>query len=567
MTRLTQTGDVIGTPGYMSPEQALAEPLDGRSDIFSVGIMLYEMLTGRNPFGTESPVATIRRVIEAYPDDLFHVDPTIPLEVEELVGRMLAKDPARRFPNAIEAMQAVTLCISLPTGADAREAFHRFLQGPSKYREERRQALSRAHLQKGKSLLETPSASPELALWEIFQAHKADEESAEASQLLETVSSKAGARATTRIENAKILELEEKLRADPQNVPLLLQLAKLYKLERDFIGMMRFFLKLKRLKISDAYLEGQIDSLVAPPGPHGSAGGRPTSRGASAARPVPPPKKAIHRASGWLMVGLPALFLLGGAFLAGRSIWREASVSRVTPRPVAPAERSDPTVKPRGDAGAVIARARKVVETGDNSAAIEILDGWTRNPANAAHPEMGRVLMELASVNDKVGRSEKALAIYGRLIDLSAPEILEARAARGDLLFRLDPDGRAEADFRALRDSGDPTWLPVAHFYLGKISQRQNNLGLALDHFETLAQKFPQHDLANEACLLAGRLRLAAGSLSEATVLAQQAQGHSRVGGDVHRQASELLAQIQAKSGEGASADGAAQLQPANSSQ
>lgn len=566
MTRLTQTGDVIGTPAYMSPEQALAEPVDGRSDIFSVGILLYEMLTGRNPFGTDNPVTTIRRVIDAYPDDLFRLEPTIPMEVEELVGRMLAKDPSRRFPTAMDALQAVTLCIHPPGGMNARDAFHRFLQGPSRYLEERRQAISRAHLQKGKSLLESKAAAPEVALWEIYQAHKADEGSSEASELYKTVSSKAGARLTVLTENAKILDLEEKLRAEPQNVQLLLQLAKLYKLERDFISMMRFFLKLKRLKISDTYLEGQVDSLVAPLDLGPGASTRLTSRAAGAARPAPPPPEKSHTTPKWLLAGLPALFLVGG-YLAIRTIWTEASASTVRKRPAHSVALAGSQHQAHGDAGAVIVRARRVAETGDNSAAIEMLDAWTRNPANAAHPDMGRVLLELAAVNDKVGRSENALAIYGQLIEKNAPERLEARAARGDLLFRLDPDGKAEADFRALRDSGDPTWVPVAHFYLGRILQRQNNLGLALEHFETLAQKFPQHDLANEACLLAARLRLAAGSLPEATDLAQQAQQHSKVGGEVHRQATELLSQIQAKQGGAVSSEVVVPVQPATSNQ
>jgi serine/threonine protein kinase len=567
MTRLTQTGDVIGTPAYMSPEQALSAPLDARSDIFSVGVLLYEMLTGRNPFETDNPITTLRRVIEDHPDDLFRLDPTLPMEVEELIQKMLAKDPSRRFPTAMEALQATTLCIELPGGTDVREAFRRFLQGPSRYSEERRQARSRAHLQKGKSLLESRAAPPEVALWEIFQAHKADEDSPEASQLYQTISSKAGARLTVQAENVKILDLEEKLRSDPQNVQLLLQLAKLYKLERDVINMMRFFLKLKRLKISDVYVEGQVDSLLASleEGP-GSASVGPTPRSAAERRALAAAKEATRPASKWLWAGLPVLLLVGG-YLAARSIWKDASTSTVKPRPVRSAELSHPDARARGDTGAIIARARKVAETGDNSAAMGLLDAWTRNSANTAHPDMGRVLMELGALNDKVGRSERALAIYGQVVEQKTPAGLEARALRGDLLFRLDRAGDAEGDFRFLRDSGDPMWVPVAHFFLGMIAHKQNNLDVALDHFETLARRFPQHDLANDACLRAARLRLAAGSFSEAAALAQQAQEHSQVGGEVHRQASELLKEIEMKKAGGATSEVPASPQPISATQ
>jgi len=110
-------------------------------------------------------------------------------------------------------------------------------------------------------------------------------------------------------------------------------------------------------------------------------------------------------------------------------------------------------------------------------------------------------------------------------------------------------------------------WVPVAHFFLGMIAHKQNNLDLALDHFETLARRFPQHDLANDACLRAARLRLAGGSLSEAAALAQQAQEHSQVGGEVHRQASELLKQIEEKKGGGASSEVPAASPPTTATQ
>src|SRR5262249_6276477 len=135
---------------------------------------------------------------------------------------------------------------------------------------------------------------------------------------------------------------------------------------------------------------------------------RPTSR--SGGEAAAPPKRASHSSSKWLLVALPVLFLVGG-YLAVRSIWNEAEASRAKARAAASAAASSTKARPRGDAGTVISRARKVADSGDNSAAMEILDAWTRNPANAGHPDLGRVELELAALNDKVGRSDQALAI------------------------------------------------------------------------------------------------------------------------------------------------------------
>lgn len=94
---LTQNGCIVGTTAYMSPEQAEGKPLDSRSDIFSFGSVLYEMLTGRRPFTGGSAASTLAAIIMGNPVPPSEISGTLPLEVERAVLRCLRKDPQRRW--------------------------------------------------------------------------------------------------------------------------------------------------------------------------------------------------------------------------------------------------------------------------------------------------------------------------------------------------------------------------------------------------------------------------------------------------------------------------------------
>jgi WD40 repeat protein len=98
--RLTQTGHVSGTPLYMSPEQALGEEADHRSDLFSLGAVLYEMCTGRPPFLGDSPVHVMRQVAEEKQRPVRELNPIIPGWLAETIDRLLAKKPADRIQSA-----------------------------------------------------------------------------------------------------------------------------------------------------------------------------------------------------------------------------------------------------------------------------------------------------------------------------------------------------------------------------------------------------------------------------------------------------------------------------------
>lgn len=112
---LTQSGFVAGTPMYMSPEQARGERLDQRSDLFSLGSVLYVMLTGRPPFRAEHPLAVLRRVNEDIPRPIPEIIPEAPPWLCDLIAKLHAKNPDDRYPSAREVIDALTDGETLPT--------------------------------------------------------------------------------------------------------------------------------------------------------------------------------------------------------------------------------------------------------------------------------------------------------------------------------------------------------------------------------------------------------------------------------------------------------------------
>ncbi|MFF1377861.1 protein kinase [Streptomyces sp. NPDC058308] len=104
VTSMTQTGMVVGTPQYLSPEQALGRGVDARSDLYSVGIMLFQLVTGRLPFEADSPLAIAYAHVQEEPVAPSSINRSLPPAVDAIVARALKKNPNERFPTA-EAMR------------------------------------------------------------------------------------------------------------------------------------------------------------------------------------------------------------------------------------------------------------------------------------------------------------------------------------------------------------------------------------------------------------------------------------------------------------------------------
>ena len=98
----TRQGAVLGTLAYMSPEQAQGKPVDARSDVFSFGSVLYEMLSGKRPFQEDSNLLTLASILRDPVPPLRSVRPDVPAEVERIATRALEKEPGNRYPSAVE---------------------------------------------------------------------------------------------------------------------------------------------------------------------------------------------------------------------------------------------------------------------------------------------------------------------------------------------------------------------------------------------------------------------------------------------------------------------------------
>ena len=96
----TAEGRILGTAAYMSPEQAEGKPIDARSDLFSLGVMIYEMATGYRPFTGDTSISIISSIVKDTPKPITDINPSLPRDLGRIVRRALAKDPERRYQTA-----------------------------------------------------------------------------------------------------------------------------------------------------------------------------------------------------------------------------------------------------------------------------------------------------------------------------------------------------------------------------------------------------------------------------------------------------------------------------------
>ncbi len=117
--RLTSAGAIMGTPAYMAPEQGSGGSMDGRSDIYSLGIILYEMVTGQVPYSAQTPIAVVFKHVHDPLPPPHTLVPDISEKLERVLLKVLAKDPADRYQKAEDFVQALQQAIPTDPGAKA----------------------------------------------------------------------------------------------------------------------------------------------------------------------------------------------------------------------------------------------------------------------------------------------------------------------------------------------------------------------------------------------------------------------------------------------------------------
>ncbi|MBV8516663.1 MAG: protein kinase [Acidobacteria bacterium] len=104
---LTTSRSLVGTPNYMSPEQVKTTPVSPRSDLFSAGVVIYEMLTGTKPFAAPELSAILYNIVNLTPPPVHELNPSVPPAISQVIARLLAKDPADRYESANDALRAL----------------------------------------------------------------------------------------------------------------------------------------------------------------------------------------------------------------------------------------------------------------------------------------------------------------------------------------------------------------------------------------------------------------------------------------------------------------------------
>src|SRR5215471_7064583 len=159
-SQMTEEGSFIGTAQYLSPEQARGTQVDQRSDLYSLGIVLYELLTGNVPFGGDTPVEIAMKHLQATPEPLTVKRPDAPKALEQVVLRALAKDPAARYQSADEMdADLERVARGLRVSRETEEAATTVLQGAA-FAESAPTTITRAAAMGGTTITRPPAPPP-----------------------------------------------------------------------------------------------------------------------------------------------------------------------------------------------------------------------------------------------------------------------------------------------------------------------------------------------------------------------------------------------------------------------
>jgi serine/threonine protein kinase len=149
LTSITITGSIVGTPAYMSPEQAAGKKVDHRTDIFSSGVVIYEMITGVKPFRGENYSSVIHEILTVKPPKPADANPVITREVNDIIEKMLEKDIDKRYQHISEVCEDISSYSRRKNIEISRNSIGEFINKPAEYFEDLAQERKKKHFARG----------------------------------------------------------------------------------------------------------------------------------------------------------------------------------------------------------------------------------------------------------------------------------------------------------------------------------------------------------------------------------------------------------------------------------
>ena len=578
-TRLTQTGGIIGTPAYMSPEQASGEHADKRTDLFAMGVILYEMLVGRNPFQTDHPAMTLKRVMEADRAPLFELVPSIPAELEAVVDNLMERNVIQRYGDATEVLRDLETARSARIGDYTAEEMQHFVADPQAVAAAMEKAAAQAHFEKGIELYREGQGNPEQAIWELYQAVVIDPTHQQARNSLEVVALGQGYRLEAS-DNPKVKELRDQLDQDPENANLLVQLAKLYKLEGNYLQVIRCYVRWRKLHAQDPYLANQMNTLIGAenldvfdrtrslvarrrePEVTGVIA-KPAADLGPGQQPIPGPRVKLpprpYEQEGGGGAGLkdllsPQVLMIGGGlFVVALVVRGLVSAGDNQPSLTNPGELAadiqevtesldDSPQGPADTATAILSRGGQKIGKRPKQAEAMFQRFIDEYPE---HPRFGEAVLGKARALEAQGRRDEALdELYLAIPKMSPKQRIAAWDYRVRILVSQDRIDDAVAELREIRATGDPEAAPRAGFDTASILYRAERHEEALDAVLDLDASHPGWKRQGEARMLQARILVALEREEEAVVMLDEIQSSVSMDSSEYRAAQKLRDEI-----------------------
>ncbi len=203
LTTITVTGAIVGTPAYMSPEQAAGKKVDNRSDIFSLGVVFYEMLTGAKPFKGDTYSSVIHEILTITPPKAFEANPLISKELSTIIERMLEKDTDKRYQNIEEISQDITTNMKRSRIEVSRRDIGDFVSTPEEKIKNLLEKRKERHFERGIYFINSGYEKIDDAIAEFEKVLLLDPNDTKARDYLEELKTKKGKIAPKKIKEKK----------------------------------------------------------------------------------------------------------------------------------------------------------------------------------------------------------------------------------------------------------------------------------------------------------------------------------------------------------------------------